>query len=60
MPMNLYELMYWCDEHLRGVAPDPVNIRAELGVLDAVHFDHVHWGVVHAVVFVCQFVPCWL
>lgn len=50
--------MDWCDEYLRGVAPNPVDIWAELGVLDAVYFYHIYRGVVHAVVFVCQFIPC--
>lgn len=52
------EFKSWCDSYLRWVAPDPVVIGAELGVLDAVYFHHVHRGLVHAVVFVCQFIPC--
>lgn len=43
--------------YLRGVSPDPVDIGAELGVLDAVYLHHICRGVVHAVVFVCQFIP---
>lgn len=45
-------------EHLRRVAPDPVDVGTELCVLDAVHFYHICRGLVHTVVLVCQFVPC--
>lgn len=46
-----------CEGYLRGVSPHAVDVGAELGVLDAVHLHDIHGGLVHAVVFVCQFVP---
>lgn len=51
-------LVWWRNEYLRGVASNPVDIGAELGVLDAVYFYHIYRGLIHAVVFVCQFIPC--
>ena len=56
--LRIAEFKNWYDKYLRRVAPDPVDIGAELGVWDTVYFDHIYWGIVHAVVFVCQLVPC--
>lgn len=44
--------------NLRGVAPDAMDIGAELGVLDTVYLHHIHRGVVHTIVFVREFIPC--
>lgn len=44
--------------YLRGVSSDAVLAGTELGVLDAVHFHHIYRRIIHAVVFVCQFIPC--
>lgn len=49
-----------CVYNLRGVAPDAMDIWAERGVLDTVYLHHIHRGVVHTIVFVCKFIPCWL
>lgn len=46
-----------CEGYSRGVSPHAVDAGAELGVLDAVHLHDVHGGILHAVVFVRQFVP---
>lgn len=35
-----------------------MNIGAELGVLNTVYFHNVRRGLVHAVVFIRQFIPC--
>ena len=45
-------------KNLRGVASNPMFTGAELGVLDAVYLHHVHLRIIHAIVFVCQFIPC--
>lgn len=49
--------MCGCESYLRGVSPHAVDVGAELGVLDAVHLHDIDGGFVHAVVFVCQFIP---
>lgn len=46
-----------CEGYSRGVSPHAVDAGAELGVLDAVHLHDVRGGILHAVVFVRQFVP---
>ena len=49
-----------CNSNLRGVAPDAMDVGAELGVLDTVYLHHIHRGIVHLIVFVCELIPCWL
>lgn len=56
--LKIDEFNDYCDKYLRGVTPDSMDTGAELGVLDAVYFYHIRRGLVHAVVFVCQFIPC--